>query len=472
MTTTNSQQQLDQNFDADVIVIGAGISGTSAAKALHDQGKSVIIVEANNRIGGRTWTEPEGAPGGPVDNGGMFIGETHQHLIELGTSLGLEMTPSGKPGDDLYVVQGKVYRAPDEQLNPQVAFTAEYEASLEKLDELADLVGWEQPWDSPVAAEFDSKTVATWIDETFEHEEVRRLQRVLVNVFLGADPAEVSLLYWAYYVSECEGTKQLMGTRDGAQWAWWFGGAAQISWRIADVIGRDKVLLEWPVDQINQDEQGVTVSSGTRSLRARYVVMAMSPLASNQIRFTPALPTARAQLQARSPMGRYYKIQARYPSAFWLEQNSSGALLDSDDVGVFLLDGTKPTDTLATLIGFVGGTNYDRWAAHTDAERRQGFIDLLVKAFGPQAAQPEYYHETDWTQQVWAKGGPVTYMPPGVMGQFGAALRDPIGRIHFAGTEASLQWSGYMEGGVRAGQSAAVAIIEELANTAKEEVRL
>ncbi|MBE0011684.1 NAD(P)/FAD-dependent oxidoreductase [Arthrobacter sp. AET 35A] len=454
--------------DADVIIIGAGISGSTAAKALHDQGRSVLIVEANDRIGGRTWTEQEGTPGGPIDYGGMFIGETHTHLIELGTSLGLEMTPSGKPGDDTYVVGGKVLRAPDDQLDPGLPFVPEFLSSLKALDELADSVGWDQPWASPNAAALDSKTVATWLAETIESEEVRRLHTIIVNTLLGADPYEVSLLYWAYYVSECEGIQSLMGTRDGAQWAWWFGGAAQVSWRIADAIGRDKFLLEWPVDRIEQDESGVTLFSGPRSLRARHIVIAMSPLAANQIRFEPALPTSRAQLQARAPMGRYYKVQARYPSSFWVEQGYSGALLDTEEVGVFLLDGTKPTDTLATLIGFIGGSNYDRWAAHTPQERERAFLDLLVKAFGPQAADPSYFHETDWTQQEWAKGGPVTYMPPGVLANFGAALRDPVGKVHFAGTEASFQWSGYMEGGVRAGQKAAAAIAEELERTANK----
>jgi monoamine oxidase len=456
-------------YDADVIVIGAGISGSAAAKSLHDQGVEVLIVEANDRIGGRTWTEPEGMPGGALDKGGMFIGETHKHLIELGTSLGLEMTPSGKPGDDTYMMLGNVHRAPDEKLDPSLLFTAEYEASLEALDALADRVGYEEPWASPDAAELDSKTVATWIEESFEHPEVKRLHTLFVNVFLGADASEVSLLYWAYYVSECEGVAQLMGTRDGAQWAWWVGGAAQVSWRIADAIGREKVLLNWPVTRIAQDDDGITVFSGERSLRARNVIIAMAPIAANQIRFEPALPTSRAQLQARAPMGRYFKIQARYPSTFWVEQGNSGALVDTDDMGVFVLDGTKPMDSLSALIGFVGGTHYDRWSAKSPEERKQGFIDVLVKAFGPQAAEPSYYHETNWTEQEWARGGPVTYMPTGVMSNFGAALRDPIGRIHFAGTEASYQWSGYMEGGVRAGQKAAAAIAQEiLAGSARE----
>ncbi|WP_347784235.1 flavin monoamine oxidase family protein [Pseudomonas kurunegalensis] len=467
MNSSSAKNEKTPEYDADVVVVGSGISGSAAAKSLHDQGKSVLIVEANDRIGGRTWTDSHAAPGGAIDYGGMFIGDTHRQLIELGTSLGLEMTPSGKPGDDLYVLGGKVYRAPNEKLDPSISFVPELLSSLEELENLANSVGWEKPWDSPRASELDSKTVATWIEETFESEEVRRLHTAFINIFLGADASEVSLLYWAYYVSECEGVKCLMGIRDGAQSAWWFGGAGQVSWRIADAIGRDKVLLEWPVDRIEQDDVGVRVFSGRRSLRARYVVIAMSPLASNQIRFRPALPTSRQQLQSRAPMGRYYKIQARYPSAFWLEQGFSGSLMDSDDVGLFLLEGTKPTDTLSTLIGFIGGTNYDRLAALSEHERKSKFLDLLIKAYGPEAGYPSYYHETDWTQQQWAKGGPVTYMPPGLMSKFGSALRDPFGKIYFAGTEASLQWSGYMEGGVRAGQSAAAEIVEKLGKSIK-----
>ncbi|WP_181039029.1 NAD(P)/FAD-dependent oxidoreductase [Arthrobacter sp. Y81] len=461
MTLTNNPEPAA--LDADVIVIGAGISGSSAAKALHDQGKKVIIVEANDRIGGRTWTEPGDVPGGPIDYGGMFIGETHTQLIELGTSLGLEMTPSGKPGDDTYVVLGDLLRAPDEQLDTGLAFVPEFLASLEALDKLADSVGWNQPWAAPDAAVLDSKTVGTWLTETVESPEARQLHTLIVNAILGAHPDEVSLLYWAYYVSECEGIESLLGTRDGAQWAWWIGGAAQVSWRIADAIGRDNVLLDWPVSRIEQNSSGVTVFSSERSLSARHVIIAMSPLAANQIGFEPPLPPARTQLQAGARMGRYYKLQVRYTTPFWVEQGYSGAIMDTDDYGTFILDGTKPTDSLATLIGFVGGSSYDRWAAHSAEERQSAFIELLVKAFGPEAKAPSYFHETNWTTQEWAKGGPVTYMPPGVLAHFGAALRDSVGRIHFAGTEASFQWSGYMEGGVRAGQKAAAAILENFA---------
>jgi monoamine oxidase len=155
------------------------------------------------------------------------------------------------------------------------------------------------------------------------------------------------------------------------------------------------------------------------------------------------------------------KVQVRYPTHFWVENGFSGEMVD-DSIGLTALDGTRPDDDMATLIGFIGGRNQDRWYAQPAEVRRAQFISLLVQAFGPDAAHPSYYHETNWPRQKWQMGAPVTYMPTGVLSTVGSALREPVGPIHFAGTEAADQWAGYMEGGVRAGQNAADQILSWL----------
>lgn len=87
---------------------------------------------------------------------------------------------------------------------------------------------------------------------------------------------------------------------------------------------------------------------------------------------------------------------------------------------------------------------------------------MLAKAFGPLATEPEFYHETLWIDERWTPS-PVTFFPTGVLADFGAALRRPVGRVHFAGTEAASQWPGFMKGGIRAGKRAAGDVLESLA---------
>lgn len=450
--TTSSNDPQPFSESADIVIVGAGISGMSAAWSLQRQGKRVLVLEARERVGGRTWTGD--APGGPIDYGGMFIGETHHRLIALGRELGLEMTPAVKPGSGIFLIGGEVVEIPEEELPDDTEFATDYRALAEELETLGREIDLAAPWEHPRAAELDAMTVHSWLEGRSAHPSARALQRFAVNAVLGADSAEVSLLYWVYYIAQCEGLGMLLATRGGAQNAWWIGGADQISRRIAEQLS-PRVRLSAPVDGIRVDDLGVTVTSGDRSFRAEHVIVAAPPAAVQGIHFEPPLPLDRRELNKRAPLGRMVKVQVRYREAFWLRNGYSGAITDCDETGAFVFDGTKPQDSLAALIGFIGGAAYDEWFSRPEHERRTRLLGVLERLFGPEAATPEYYHETDWGTEEWTGGGPVTFMPPGVLSERGAALRESIGRIHFAGTEASPQWSGYMEGGIRAGEAAA-----------------
>lgn len=447
------------NTHVDVLVVGGGLSGLVAAKSVRARGRSVAVLEANDRVGGRTWTISD-AKGGPIDYGGMFIGETHSYLRELGSDLGIERTIAGNEGIDLILVDGKRILAPGGQISENEPYGLKIEESLNVLESAAERVGWEKPWDSPLAEELDSMTASTWIERNFVDPTIQLFHKHTVSVVLGASPSEVSMLYWAYYVNECEGIANLLATRGGAQYEWWVGGAGQVSERLAEDLG-ESVMLNTPVRSIDYSSEQVVVrtSSGV-VLSADKLIVAMSPANAQRIFFSPALPNARAQLQMRSPMGRMTKVQLRFEDAPWRQAGFSGALTDCDDLGLFLFPGTKPTDTLETLIGFIGGDYNDHFAALSEREKKVQVLKTLGKAFAVDLSEPVYFSATDWSQQVWAQGGPVTIMPPGVLSKVGPALRDPIGPIIFAGTEASLMWSGYMEGAVRAGLTAAEKVME------------
>lgn len=452
---------MTNQLDTDVIVVGAGPSGSYAAKLLNDKGIRVKLVEAKDRVGGRTWSTKTDAPGGPIDFGGQWIGETHELLPALGAELGLETVSSVKPGNDIFVFNGAVVVGDEDQAPASASWTAELIQSFELLDAAGATLGWEAPWDSDSVTSLDGITVAQWLDQNVKSPEVRMIHEVMVNILNGANTSEVSMAYWAYFVHQGEGIESLIGTRSGAQVAWFIGGMGQVTELIAHQLG-DAVSLNWPVTRIEQYEDSIAVYSGARKISAKQVIIATPPSAASRIIFDPPLPPKRTQLQARAPMGRLLKIQVRYQEPFWQESGLSGAAFECGDLAFWLFDGSKPTDSLATIVGFIGGTHLDTWHTFSAEERERRFIEILVNNFGDKARDVLYIHETDWTEQPWTGGAPVTFMPTGLLSSAGAALRESVGRIHFAGTEASPMWSGYIEGALRSGQIAALKTLSEL----------
>jgi monoamine oxidase len=444
-------------IQADAIIVGGGLSGMTAAYTLAQNGLAVTILEAKDRVGGRTHSHQDAA-GGPLDLGGMLIGVTHHRSRQLGEALGLTWAPARPEGRMTYRIDGQVVLAPDSSYPQSIAgsdgldkkLTAAYGA----FDALAARVGAEGPWESDFDRELDTMTVATWLELHVEDPVVRRIVDTDINIIVGAATSEMSMLFWAQYVAKCENIHALQVTANDALW---IGGSQQISERIAQQPGIT-VLTNAPVWAVQYEDDHVTVRSAQGTHTAPAAVIAVPPSAANAIVFTPELPLQRRQLQARAPMGRESKIQVRYPRAFWREANLSGEIFDLD-LGHLSLDVTRPGDDWATIVAFIGGKDYDRWYALGAEGRRRAVLDSLVAALGHQAAEPLAYHETDWPSVPYTLGAPVTIMPPGLLSSVGTALNRPVGPLRFAGTEAAPMWTGYMEGAVRAGEAAADSIL-------------
>jgi monoamine oxidase len=216
------------------------------------------------------------------------------------------------------------------------------------------------------------------------------------------------------------------------------------------------------VQRIVQSRTGVRVEAGGLTFFGRRAIVAMAPVLAGRIRFEPDLPELRDQLMQRAPMGTLIKCEAVYDRPFWRDDGLSGFTIADTGPCNVTFDNTPPDGSPAVLFGFIGGDEARRWGPRPAAQRKAAVLKNFADYFGPRALQPREYFEGNWTQQRYTRGCPVGVMQPGTLSEYGPALREPVGRVHWAGAETSTYWNGYMDGAVRSGERAAREVLAGL----------
>lgn len=446
----------------DVVIVGAGLAGLVAARDLTREGYSVVVLEARDRVGGRT--EGGVLHGAPVELGGTWVGEGHSEMYSLIEELGLSTFPTWNDHGRLLVdLGGKQtsmlsHRGATPRLNP-IAL-ADLAQGLARFEHLARSVDPAKPWAHPRADLLDGQTYESWVRRNLRTSTGRSYFRVAAEALYSADGSDMSLLHTLFYTASNGDLETLLSTDKGAQKDRVVGGSVQVAQLLAD--GLD-VRLNSAVDRIEHDRSRLrVVTRGGESFTARRIVVAIPPTLAGRIDYQPILPAWRDQLLQRVPAGTVAKCFAAYPTPFWRDSGWNGqAISDRGPVKV-TFDVSPPDAEVGILLGFVEGGEARRWQRLSKQQRQEQVLDCFTRYFGEQASDPTDYVEKDWSAEEFTRGCYGAHFAPGVWTSYGSILRDPTGSIHWAGAEYAVEWNGYMEGAIRSGRTAAVEVAAAL----------
>ncbi len=447
----------------DVLVVGAGLAGLTAARALRADGYSVQVLEARDRVGGRT-VEHHLGDGVVVEAGGQFVGPTQDHVLSLAAELGVATFPAFDTGDNVYVKNGDTRRFGN-GVPPDPAALLDVGVLIARINRAARTIPVDSPWDAPDARALDSQTFATWCRSGAITDGGVELLDILLGSAFGGTAVDASALFGLWYVAGA-GNEYTPGTVDrmmevtgGAQDARFAGGSQSISLRMAEELG-DAVTLGSPVRRIVQTDAEVTVYTDNDRWTAHRVVVATPPVLASRIDWEPLLPAQQEALFQRMNFGTLAKFEAVYPEPFWRADGLSGQALfrDRSFPVCSMFDNSPPGGGPGILMGFVGADQWRTWAPKPAAERRGAVLRAFATALGPQALHPTTCIEKDWTTEEWTRGGPTAVLTPGTLTGLGQWRDVPFGRVHWAGAEHTNYWNGYMDGAVRSGKHAAAEV--------------
>ncbi|RDI49428.1 flavin monoamine oxidase family protein [Nocardia mexicana] len=444
--------------DVDVVVIGAGVSGLTAARRLVAAGLEVAVLEARPEVGGRTMLSR--IRGITIDRGGQFLCASMHPLLALLDELGMATEPNQSLRDpqarDVWFRDGErsTYVGDLPPLTQQA--TAALLAAMARLQEMSDTIDLENPWDSPDAVELDETTLGAWLTANVREDEAIYLLTALFSLACVAAPQQLSLLFALWFIKGAGGIEGMGGDVDMTV----VGGAGSIGLRLAAELG-DRVHRGQPVAAVAHTADGVEVTTRSGAeFRSRRAIFAVPPSDARAIAFHPHLPSARTALQSQWQQHAVLKFHACYDTPFWREDGLNGAVLSDIPVAPIVFDGSPADGSAGILLGFLGlhgprlfGGN-DPALIDDEQRLKSEIVAALTTYFGDRAAEPTEVVVHNWAVEPYISGV-LGATPPGLLSAYGDALRTPVGPLHWAGTETALRWSGWISGAVEAGERAA-----------------
>ncbi|MFE6997381.1 flavin monoamine oxidase family protein [Microbacterium sp. NPDC057659] len=442
----------------DVVIIGAGAAGTTAANKLRQAGLTVAVLEARDRVGGRLWTDV--IDGAMLELGGQWVSPDQDALKETIEELGLETFSRYREGDNVYVgPDGTLHRFTGEMFPVSPETEAVIAEITERLDAMVAEIDPDRPWEHPNAEEWDKVTWDAWLRaQTDDDEAIRNLAFATGSAML-TKPTHTFSLLQSLLMAASAGSYSNLVDADFILDKRVVGGLQQVPQALAARLG-DDVFLNSPVRSLEWGDDGVVAhADGDLTVRARYAILAHAPVLYDRISFVPSLPRRQHQLHQHLSMGFVIKVHAVYDRPFWREQGLSGTAFSPYELSHEAYDNTNHGDDRGTLVGFVSDQNADDLFTLSAEERKERILESLSHYYGPEAKNPVVYYESDWGTEEWTRGAYAASFDMGGLHRYGADLRAAVGPIHFACSDMAGAGYQHVDGAIRMGRLAAANIL-------------
>ena len=449
--------RLDGNELYDVVIVGAGLSGLNAARLLAKAGKKILVLEAQDRVGGRTWSQTIGQ-NDFIDIGGQWIGKGHDYMYKLVAEAGLKTFPTFTDGKSI-LRSNNTNDSYKGEVPPLGLFALlATQKALNKFDKMASTVSLEAPWLSDKATEMDNQSLGSMIDKTISNEKARTLVKKMAEGELCQSVESVSLLQALSSAKATGSFKQSGKVENGALRDRIYGGAQGVCTFLYNQM-LNSVKLSTPVTFINQFENHIELGNEIYSVKAKKVIITVPfPIVKN-IKFSPELPIEKQMLINAMEMGTVIKIHAIYSTPFWRNQGLSGNSICLDEVVELSVDNSIPGSEKGIITSLITANRAKGLLKLKDEERKEILLKSYSNLFGEQALNPIFYHDYSFTNNPWIGGAYSGYYKNGIFSKYGAFIAKPFSNIHWAGTETSTLFKGFMEGAVLSGERVAEEVL-------------
>lgn len=451
------------NLNRDVVVVGAGPSGLTAARELNKAGLTVAVLEARDRVGGRTWTDT--VDGAMLEIGGQWVSPDQTALLDLLQELNLETYPRYRDGESIYIgADGIPVRYTGETFPVDPDTAVEMDRLVALLDGLAAEIGPTEPWVHPKARELDTISFHHWLRQNSANEEACRNIGLFIAGGMLTKPAHAFSALQAVLMAASAGSFTHLTDEDFILDRRVVGGMQQVSLLQAQELGED-VILSSPVRTINwePDSDGghrVSVISDRATVNARFVIMAVPPNLYSRVSFNPPLPRRQHQMHQHQSLGLVIKVHAVYSTPFWRDKGLSGTCFGADALVQEVYDNTNHGDPRGTLVGFVSDEKADAVFELSAEERKKAILASIAGYLGDEALAAEVYYESDWGSEEWTRGAYASSYDLGGLHRYGKDQHTPVGPIYWSSSDLAAEGYQHVDGAIRMGRITAARIAE------------